>query len=274
MSAIKRKCLIVNADDFGLSEGVNRGIMEAHERGIVTSTSLMITQPAAEAAVECARQHPDLAIGLHVDLGEWSRDEKTGQWRQLYSVIDTADGEAVEAEVLSQVRRFRRIVGRDPTHIDSHQHAHRHDPARHVVFRTGKTLGIPVRHFSKTIVYCGRFYAQDAQNNPLPENITVDALVRLIVELPAGVTELACHPGDDEGLVSPYRAERRAEVSTLTDERVKAAIRDAGVTLCSFANLRAKLGGDSGSYGDGDGDGGGVLSDIGKFFFAKRRPVQ
>jgi predicted glycoside hydrolase/deacetylase ChbG (UPF0249 family) len=273
-----RKLLIVNADDFGLSEGVNRGIIAAHERGIVTSTSLMITQPAAEAAAEYAKSRPQLSVGLHVDLGEWARDPATGEWRAIYAVVDTRDREAVEGEVLSQVKRFRRILGRDPTHIDSHQHVHKDAPARDVVFRTAKALRIPMRHFSRTVTYCGRFYGQDADNTPRPENITAQALCRIIAELPAGVTELACHPGDDDALVSPYRAERKVEVSVLTDERVKNSIREHGVVLCSFADLRAKLGGNFGSSEDtpgrNGGSGGGILSDLGKLFFGKRRSVQ
>src|SRR3954452_16947488 len=69
-----RKHLIVNADDLGLSDGVNRGIFCAHENGIVTSASLMVRQPAAKEATRSARRFPDLGIGLHFDLGELYRD--------------------------------------------------------------------------------------------------------------------------------------------------------------------------------------------------------
>jgi chitin disaccharide deacetylase len=66
-----RRYLIVNADDFGLSEGVNRGIIEAAEKGIVTSASLMVRQPAAAAAAAYARKLDRISVGLHLDLGEW-----------------------------------------------------------------------------------------------------------------------------------------------------------------------------------------------------------
>ena len=62
--------LIVNADDFGQSHSVNRGILAAHERGIVTSTSLMVRWPAAAKAAALGRTHPRLSLGLHVDLGD------------------------------------------------------------------------------------------------------------------------------------------------------------------------------------------------------------
>jgi len=60
--------LIVNADDFGLRAGVNRGIIEAHKNGIVTSASLMVNRPYAAEAADYARGHPKLSVGLHFDF--------------------------------------------------------------------------------------------------------------------------------------------------------------------------------------------------------------
>ena len=74
--------LIVNADDFGLSEGVNRGIIEAHEHGIVTSASLMVLKPSAASAAAYSREHPRLSLGLHLDLGEWAYDGEA--WVPVY----------------------------------------------------------------------------------------------------------------------------------------------------------------------------------------------
>ena len=75
---MSERVLVVNADDFGRSPGVNAGIADTHERGIVTSTSLMVRWPAAEQAAAYARQTPTLAVGLHADLGEWAR--RDGAW--------------------------------------------------------------------------------------------------------------------------------------------------------------------------------------------------
>src|SRR4051794_39741974 len=77
-----QRYLIVNADDFGQSRGVNAGIVEAHERGVVTSASLMVRWPAAAEAAACARSHPRLAVGLHLDLGEW--ECRDGTWVARY----------------------------------------------------------------------------------------------------------------------------------------------------------------------------------------------
>ena len=65
------RILIVNADDLGLSGGVNRGIARAHDEGIVTSASAMVRRDAIEEAAELARSRPALSVGLHVDLSEW-----------------------------------------------------------------------------------------------------------------------------------------------------------------------------------------------------------
>src|SRR5437762_1183195 len=114
--------LIVNADDFGLSAGVNRGIIEAHERGIVTSASLMVRWPAVAAAAAYAREHPALGVGLHLDLGEW--EYSNGDWVARYEVVPLDDAAAVAAEAGRQLAAFRGLMGRDPDHLDSHQHVH------------------------------------------------------------------------------------------------------------------------------------------------------
>src|SRR5207249_100992 len=81
--------LIVNADDFGLSPGVNRGIVAAHEQGIVTSASLMVRWSAAAAAADYGRGHPALSLGLHLDFGEWAY--RGGAWVRLYKVVSLDD---------------------------------------------------------------------------------------------------------------------------------------------------------------------------------------
>jgi predicted glycoside hydrolase/deacetylase ChbG (UPF0249 family) len=232
-----RRLLIVNADDFGQSPEVNRGIVEAHERGIVTSTSLMVRGPAAAAAAAYARGRPALGVGLHFDLAEWAY--RDGAWVCLYEVVPAGDPAAVAAEATRQLAAFRQLVGRDPTHLDSHQHVHRDDPARGLLAALGRDLGVPVRHFSP-VRYCGDFYGQTGKGEPYPEGITADALVRVIAGLPAGGTELCCHPGYADDVDSMYRAERAAEVAALCDPRVPAAIAEAGVELVSFAAARVR----------------------------------
>jgi predicted glycoside hydrolase/deacetylase ChbG (UPF0249 family) len=224
--------LIVNADDLGHSDAVNAGIAEGHERGIVTSASLMVKRDAAEEAAAYARSNPSLGIGLHLDLGEWIHREGEG-WVALYEVNESD----AEAEVQHQLARFRAIVGREPTHIDSHQHVHLREPARSVVVAAGRRLRIPVRHFDQLVRYRGDFYGQTETGESLPALIAPAALVRVLEELPEGVTELCCHPAKGTVPGSSYGAERERELAALCAPSVRGAVRRLRIALCSFADL-------------------------------------
>lgn len=229
------KYLIVNADDFGLSPGVNRGIIEAAEHGILTSASLMVRQPAATAAAEYARKSLKISVGLHLDLGEWVYQK--GEWVPLYSVVSTQDKAAVADEVSRQFTEFQRLMNRLPSHIDSHQHVHRDEPARAIVANLAGSHDIPVRDLTHPIRYCGDFYGQTAQGESMPDALSVDALKRILASLPDGLTELGCHPGYDDGLATAYRIERAAEVRTLCSTEVRQALATLQIELCSFHDL-------------------------------------
>ena len=234
-----QKRLIVNADDFGLSEGVNRGIALSHERGILTSASLMVRQSGAQDAAQYARQHPRLGVGLHIDLGEW--DYREGAWKAIYQVVPLDDRVAIEAEIRRQLDEFRRLMNDNPTHVDSHQHVHGSGLVRSVAAELAAELGVPLRNVMPDVRYCGDFYGQSGKGELHPECIGVDALLGILRALPPGVTELACHPGDDAALPSSYRQERMIEVATLCDPIVKAAIVELNLGLCSFRDFRGLL---------------------------------
>src|SRR2546421_11827519 len=99
------KWLIVTADDFGITSGINRGIIQAHCEGILTSTSLMVDRPACEEAVTLGRAYASLSVGLHLEL-------------------DPDDAERIPAELERQLARFLELVGAAPTHLDSHLDVH------------------------------------------------------------------------------------------------------------------------------------------------------
>jgi len=227
------RSLIVNADDFGQSPGVNRGIVEAHERGIVTSASLMVRWPSAAEAAAYARERPGLSVGLHFDLGEWAYGN--GAWVRLYEVVPPDDPAAVADEAARQLVAFRNLVGRDPSHLDSHQHVHREEPARSILGGIARDLGLPLRHETAHSRYCGDFYGQDAKGTTLSEAIGVEAVLRILETLPPGITELGCHPGRGDDLEGMYRAEREEEVRTLCDPRVRATLAELRIELRSFA---------------------------------------
>jgi predicted glycoside hydrolase/deacetylase ChbG (UPF0249 family) len=208
------RILIVNADDFGLSAGTNAGVIEAHEKGIVTSASLMVMGGGAVEAAAYGRRSTRLAVGLHVDLSHWEYEQ--GRWVAAYQRADTGDRKAVAAELHAQLDRFRELLGADPTHIDSHQHVHLDQPAASVFREAGHRLGVPVRRLRSPARYLGDFYGQ------------------------TGVTELACHPGRGVGDESTYNRERERELAALCAPEVRAAIDAEGVVLRSFRSLSSR----------------------------------
>jgi predicted glycoside hydrolase/deacetylase ChbG (UPF0249 family) len=229
----EERLLIVNADDLGLSRGVNAGIAEAHRRGIVTSASLMVRAPAASEAAASLAEHPRLAVGLHIDIAEWQYEE--GEWQVNYERCPPEDAAALEAECRRQLAAFRELAGRDPTHLDSHQHKHMSEPVASVAASMAAELGVPLR--ARGIRYEGGFYGQTGKGEPYPAGILPEHLVELIEALPLGRTELGCHPGIGNDTHSSYASEREEEVRALCDPRVKAALEREEVELRSFAQL-------------------------------------
>src|SRR5215475_8124893 len=128
------KYLIVNADDFGASRGLNRGILECHTRGVVTSASLMVTGRAVREAVAISHDYPDLSVGLHWDV--WGEGERQ---------FDISDLPAVRHEFCRQVDEFYLLMGRIPTHIDSHHHLHRRPELLPIFRELAELLGVPLR---------------------------------------------------------------------------------------------------------------------------------
>jgi predicted glycoside hydrolase/deacetylase ChbG (UPF0249 family) len=139
--------------------------------------------------------------------------------------------------VARQLGAFRHLTGREPTHIDSHQHVHRDEPARSILTALARQLTVPLRDCHPTIRYCGDFYGQTGQGLACPAAISVDGLMKILKALPSGVTELGCHPGKGNDMNSMYCHERAEEVKTLCHPQVRAALAAEGIELRSFQDL-------------------------------------
>jgi predicted glycoside hydrolase/deacetylase ChbG (UPF0249 family) len=227
--------LIVNADDFGRSPGLNRGIIQAHEYGIVTSASLMVRWPAAIEAALYAGEHPELSLGIHIDLSEMTWHK--GAWIQTYQVVAEDDPKAVRSEILQQLECFRRLTGNNPSHLDSHQQVHDNEPVRSILSEIADWLGIPLRGYSWQVRHCGDFYGQDSKGKPQPNSVGVEGLRKALERLEPGVTVLSCHPGEAADLDSMYREERLAEIKTLCDPGIRMHLEALGIELCSFHDV-------------------------------------
>src|ERR1043166_2811452 len=211
------KYLIVNADDFGGHPGINRGILEAHRCGILTSTSLLVNRPGSEEAAELSRAAPELSVGLHFELAE-------------------ANGECL-AELSCQFARFEELVGRAPTHLDAHHNMHR-DPVWLPHFlEMARRHRLPLREHSP-VRYFSKFYGRWNDETHL-EQVSVESLSRMLeTEVEDGITELSCHPGYvDADYAGSYSVEREAELHTLCDRRIRAVLMEQSIQLISYHDL-------------------------------------
>ena len=152
-----RTRLIVNADDFGLSEPINQGVIAAHVGGIVTSASLMVNGPAFEHAVALARAHPTLDVGVHLTLTELAPIAPPDSVRSLLGkdlrfvrhAIDFARRYVRGAISLDEVRselaaqlELARARGLAISHVDSHQHVHALPGIAKIVADLASTYGV------------------------------------------------------------------------------------------------------------------------------------
>ncbi|HEX5467802.1 MAG TPA: ChbG/HpnK family deacetylase [Gaiellaceae bacterium] len=232
--------LIVNADDFGSSRGVDRGIVEAHESGIVTSASLMVERPAAEEAARYARRRRELGVGLHFELEAKPRRRLSRRWSRRTKLPSEDE---LRRRAQAQLDRFRELMGEEPSHLDSHHHVHRREPARSVAIELSEQTGVPLRELHPRIRFCGDFYGQ-LEGRPWPEGILPGTLVELLESLPAGITELGCHPGYADDLDTWYRKERAQEIVALCDPEVRRTIDRLGIELVTFRDVTSgRLGG-------------------------------
>ena len=234
--------LIVNADDYGLSRGVNTGIIEAAETGVVTSASMIVNLPGFDDAVARARSGPSLSLGLHLNLTTGKpltaapslTRRRTGQFYPLPLLVARAslgrvDSSEVTRECAAQIDRMIE-VDITPTHLDSHRHIHAHPALWAAVHQAAASRGIPnvrvptepfwanARDWRATLkktglLLCARLSRDRAQHNPPINffglslqggNSFAARLFALIPKLPLGTTELMTHPGYADSALSEH----------------------------------------------------------------------
>jgi chitin disaccharide deacetylase len=251
------KKLIVNADDFGRTRGINAGVVEAHLFGIVTSATVMVLEPAAEEGVaDVRRRAPRLALGLHFALTGGGLPASSpdrvpslvvdGRFRRLPADLPSElSAEEVARELDAQLFLFEKMAGAPPTHLDSHHHSALHPSIQPVFEETALRLGIPVRASSRAAReelraagvrtpdrFVDGFYGEGATAANLRS-----ILAGLVDE---ETTELMCHPGySDERLLSgsSYARERDRERTFLCDPELKLLAAERDIQLITFRDL-------------------------------------
>jgi predicted glycoside hydrolase/deacetylase ChbG (UPF0249 family) len=245
------KLLIVNADDYGYTPSVSEGIRLAHRQGIVSTTSVMMTMPAAVTELgRLKTETPTLGVGVHLTVTEGRPYRLPQFWeaKELARELAEVDGEELRAEWQAQIEALL-ATGLPLTHLDSHHHAaYRHAKALAVLFDLARTYRVPVRNpypigDSRADALAGAFFESGVRH---PQRFVdvfdkppfAAALSTALAALPVGLTEIMCHPGlvDDElRKASPSGAGARAEeLAVLVDPAARQALERFGIRLVSF----------------------------------------
>ncbi len=273
------RLLAVNADDFGFTRDVNAGIVEAHTKGILTSTTLMANGAAFDDAVRLAGEVSSLDIGVHLVLvgGESVVDPQ----RSFPKTVS----QLMKAVVLREIRVYDELraqmvkildAGVRPTHLDTHKHTHLFPPVLEAVVRLSEEFGVrwvrrpfdlpitgspsavplPKRAISRMFGSVrGQFHKKLAKHGcrttdwfagfQITGRFHAEDVVHLLENLPEGSTEFMVHPGfcTDELRAARTRLKesREAELRALVDPRVTAAVERLGIRLCAYGDV---LGGD------------------------------
>ena len=259
MTALAQKLLLVTADDFGFDEEINRGIIEAHQRGILTHSSLMARGPAVDQAIQAARDLTRLGLGVHLTVTSPASGQPVHHGEFIKHFLArrlTPRGIAREWE--DQITLLE-AKGVRLTHLDSHQHLHLIPPLFPTAVRLCRAHGIPrlripfahtgqgrTRLFPRLLLSANilasrllcrgeipyhppRFYGFDISGR-----LDTARLLRIIRSLPPGCAEIMSHPGRDAQALNArhgwdYHWEQ--ELAALTSGQVKQALLDNNVRL-------------------------------------------
>ena len=250
------KRLIVNADDFGRTPGVNEGTLEAHLKGIVTSATVMVLEPAAAEGIARARERaPRLSLGLHFVLtgggapasapGEAAALAPGGRFRRHAEELpERLPAGEIRRELESQIALLTKMMSRPPSHLDSHHHSALHPSVQAVFAEVARERGLPVRAASLAAMAQLRAAGVKTPDRFLDsfygEGATVENLQSLLEALPEGVSELMCHPGRADAALlsgSSYASGREREIEALCDAGVRRLLEERDIRLVSFREL-------------------------------------
>lgn len=247
--------LIVNADDFGLCEAVNYGIIESHRSGIVNSTTAMMNMPAVAHAAKLSHEYPNLAVGMHFvltagkafsSMPSLCRGGILGKWLWDIDPNELPLGE-IEQELHQQYQKFIDTFGKKPSHIDSHHHVHMMEGIFPLVVNFAQEKGVALRvdrqleknwpplsdQVVSTDCFSSEFYGDE---------ISEALFLKIIDEAKAqgnNSIEVMSHPAfiDNALLKSNYAYPRLNELEVLTSESLKSHILARGFKIGSYRDI-------------------------------------
>ncbi|MDB6021670.1 MAG: Hopanoid biosynthesis associated protein HpnK [Pedosphaera sp.] len=268
--------LIVNADDFGLSPSVNRAVIQAHREGILTTASLMVSEPVFEEAVALARENPRLVVGLHLALSHGHSAlppkeipglvNERGEFRNapaatgLRYFMRRELREPLRREIHAQFEKFR-ATGLPLDHVNGHLHFHLHPTVFRVLMEAAEKFGIRRMRLTRepfwmdvpmasgrrlyrsshaAIYFClsARARATLRRKN-IRHTQRVFGLLQNALVNDGYILKLLpiLPPGDSELYSHPSLDEFKHEFDALISDRVKAAVRDQGIELIRYQDL-------------------------------------
>lgn len=267
--------LIVNADDFGLTPGVSRGILRAHREGILTSTTFMVNFPWAGEMADLLNEAPDLGVGIHLNITTGSPVlppeqvpslvGRNGAFvRSVWRTLTRLQPEEARAEWSAQVEKGMQLLGRTPTHLDTHRFLQAYPPLCEAMLEVARQYGIKaVRILYPEFVPKGEFrrwspagFVVDRSlrrsaaltresglrypDQTLAGDFDLKGLLQRLDRAEEGVSELISHPGEvDERLASltSLREQREVELAALTAPEARQRIEERGIQRIHFGHF-------------------------------------
>jgi predicted glycoside hydrolase/deacetylase ChbG (UPF0249 family) len=247
--------LIINADDFGRTRGINYGIVEAMKNGVLSSTTIMMNMPYAEHAVKLAEKEGITSIGVHLtfienslSLGKTLVDEN-GVFKKYPKLMEEADIEEIKTEMRMQIDKLI-SMGINPTHLDGHHHVHLYClKMTEAVFAVAKEYKLPVRvgRTGKTtrmgeeiIVPEGIRTIDLFEDRYYDDKVSFDHFTGFIKEaMKYDIVELMCHPAFlcTDTLKSSYSYPRLTELDVITSSEIKEFIDSNKIEIVDYSAL-------------------------------------
>ena len=250
--------LIINADDCNLTGGVTCGILKAHDKGILTSTTLLMNLPLAKKTVRELKQRIKLGLGVHlnVTLGEpvslrskvRSLLKPEGRFRRPLDYFKKMPAvNEVAREYESQIQLFEKRFGRKPDHLDTHHHLHDFPIFFAALSKVARKWEVPVR---RSRIFQWADYAHAIKGIKTTDylfgNLEArfvwqrESFLGLVETLPEGTSEIGCHPGySDTKLraISSLTDVREKELKLFSDGKLRKRLTALGIELIRFSEI-------------------------------------
>lgn len=240
--------VIINADDFGYCEAVNYGILSAHKKGIVSSTTMMANMPGVDHGIELLKENKTLSCGVHMTLScgrpvlsnlKTIVDENGNFFKRITDdVLENIDLDEIYNEFCAQIDKVKES-GIDICHLDSHHHVHTLEKLKPVIEKILKKYDLPIRggfeyniEYEKIVPVIDSFYK---------ENVSEDYFKNYMDEIKKyEIVDIMSHPAflDDFILGSTsYAIDRTKEYKILTSESVKNFLEENDMKISSYRDM-------------------------------------